>query len=66
MKNNVGEGLSKSSEMVVNMQKGVVHQNSKLIPGVTTFSMKDWLASMAHKTDKCIDFCLWNVVAFLN
>ena len=40
MKNNVGEGLSKSSEMVVNMQKWVVHQNSKLIPGATTFRPK--------------------------
>ena len=63
-KKNVGEGLSKSSEMVVEI--GVAHQNPKLISGMTTFSMKDCLASLVHRTDKCIDFGLWNVVPFLN
>ena len=32
--------------------------NPKLILGVTTFSMKDCLASLAHRTDKCNDFSL--------
>ena len=53
---NVGEGLTKSSEMVVKMRKGVGHQNPKSIPGMTTFSMKACLASLARSTDKCIDF----------
>ena len=44
---NVGEGLSK-----------VVNQNSKSILGVSTFSMKGCLPSLAHRTDKCIDFGL--------
>ena len=56
---NVGEGLSKSSE-------GDPHQNPKLLPGMTTFNMKDCLALLAHRTVKCIDFGLWNVVLFLN
>ena len=42
------------------------HQNPNLIPGMTTFSMKDCLASLTHRTDKCIDFGLRNVVPFLN
>ena len=59
---NVGEGLSKRSEKVVKMR----NQNRKLIPSMTTFSMKDCLVSLAHRTDKCIDFGLGNVVPFLN
>ena len=66
MKKNVGEGLSKCSEIKVKMQKEVTHQNRKLIPGVTTFSMTDCLASLAHKTDNCIDLDSWNVVLFPN
>ena len=45
-----GEGLSKSSEMVIK----IAHQNPKLIPGMTTYSNKDCLASLAQRTDKCI------------
>ena len=58
-KKNVGEGLSTSSAMVVEMRKSR-SPNPKLIPGLTTFSMKDCLASLAHRTDKCINFRLWN------
>ena len=46
--------------------EGVAHQNPNLIPDITTFSMKDCLESLAHRTAKCIDFGLWNVVLFLN
>ena len=42
------------------------HQNPKVTLGMTTFSMKDCLASLAHRTDKCFDFGVWNVVPFLN
>ena len=50
-KKNVGEGLSRSSEMVVEMWKDSLTKIS-FIPGMTTFSMKDCLASLAHRTDK--------------
>ena len=33
---------------------------------MTTFSMKDCLASLSHRRNKCIDFGLWNVDPFLN
>ena len=62
---NVVEGLSKNSERVVKMQKDR-SPKSQIIPDMSTFSMMDCLASLAHKTDKCIDFGLWNVVPFLN
>ena len=63
---NVGKGLSKSSEMIVKMRKRIAYRNPKLIPGIVFFSMKDCLASLSDRTDKYIDFGLWNVVPFLN
>ena len=64
---NIGEGLSKSIEMVVKMPK-VRSPKSKINTGYDHlhFSIKDCLASLAHRADKCYDFGFWNVVPFLN
>ena len=60
---NVDEGLSKSSEMVVKMWNRSLTKIQNYV--MDTFSMKDCLTSLAHRTDKCIDFGLWNVAPFL-
>ena len=49
-----GEGLSKVVKWLLKCGRGR-SPNIKLIPGMTTFSMKDCLASLVHRTDKCID-----------
>ena len=57
--------VSKSSEMLVKCERGR-SPNSQINTCMTTFSMKDCLTLLAHRTDKCIGFGLWNVVPFLN
>ena len=53
VKKKLGEGLSKSSEMVFKMLKGLLTKISIL--DVTTFSMKNCLASLGHRMEKCIE-----------
>ena len=55
VKKNVSQGLSKSSEVVVKMQKGR-SLKSQINAGYGI--QHEGLASLAHRTEKCIDFGL--------
>jgi hypothetical protein len=49
-------------KILLRVYSKVVAQKSKSTIGMTTFSMKDCLAVLAHNTDQRIDFGLWNIV----